>query len=203
VAIHPCTPTQACPAAHASVIGPNESRAGDGGAALVIKPEVRAPRLTRRGSSAPKTIVGGKRITAGAAVLIFAHETQNGPGSIARAVVSAAATTAKTRSNPRQTPRARVVIDGMPVRVGEPAPRTGLAHAHIVPKIQTPCMRAKHWENRLESVTGLSSLPTLFREEPSFDWRARAAKRHPWGQVPAEPFALACETLNQIIEIEA
>lgn len=63
--------------------------------------------------------------------------------------------------------------DGLPwsesgkrVRVGEPAPRTGLAHGHIVPKIQIPCMRAKHWGNEFESITGLSSLPTLFREEP-------------------------------------
>ena len=29
------------------------------------------------------------------------------------------------------------------VCVGEPAPRAGLAHAHIVPKIQTPCMGTK------------------------------------------------------------
>ncbi len=43
----------------------------------------------------------------------------------------------------------------------------------------------------------------LAHQPKSLDWRARAAKRHPWGQVPAEPFALACETLNQIIEIGA
>ena len=43
----------------------------------------------------------------------------------------------------------------------------------------------------------------LAHQPKSFDWRARAAKEHPWGQVPAEPFALACETLNQIIEIGA
>ena len=43
----------------------------------------------------------------------------------------------------------------------------------------------------------------LAHQPKSFDWRARAAKRHPWGQVSAEPFELACETLNQIIEIGA
>jgi mRNA interferase MazF len=35
----------------------------------------------------------------------------------------------------------------------------------------------------------------------SFDWRAREAKPHPWKQVPEDVFALACETLNQIIAI--
>lgn len=43
----------------------------------------------------------------------------------------------------------------------------------------------------------------LAHQPKSFDWRARNAKRHPWGQVPEHPFALACETLNQIIEIGA
>jgi mRNA interferase MazF len=35
----------------------------------------------------------------------------------------------------------------------------------------------------------------------SFDWRARRAKPHPLKKVPKESFALACETLNQIIDI--
>jgi mRNA interferase MazF len=41
----------------------------------------------------------------------------------------------------------------------------------------------------------------LGHQPKSFDWRARAAKPHPWKQVPEEPFAIACETLNQIIDI--
>jgi mRNA interferase MazF len=35
----------------------------------------------------------------------------------------------------------------------------------------------------------------------SFDWRARNAKPHPLKKVPEGPYARACETLNQIIEI--
>jgi mRNA interferase MazF len=35
----------------------------------------------------------------------------------------------------------------------------------------------------------------------SFDWRARKAKPHPWKKVPEESYALACETLNQIIDL--
>lgn len=41
----------------------------------------------------------------------------------------------------------------------------------------------------------------LTHQPKSFDWRARGAKVHPWKQVPAGVFALACESLNQIIEI--
>lgn len=41
----------------------------------------------------------------------------------------------------------------------------------------------------------------LGHQPQSFDWRAREAKPHPWKQVPEDVFALACETLNQIITI--
>lgn len=41
----------------------------------------------------------------------------------------------------------------------------------------------------------------LGHQPKSFDWRARGAKPHEWKQVPEDAFALACETLNQIIEI--
>jgi mRNA interferase MazF len=41
----------------------------------------------------------------------------------------------------------------------------------------------------------------LGHQPKSFDWRARAAKTHPWKQVSEDVFALACETLNQIIAI--
>ena len=54
------------------------------------------------------------------------------------------------------------------VCVGEPALLAGLAHTQILPKIQTPCTPRKPCENRLESITILSLLPTLFREDPLF-----------------------------------
>lgn len=43
----------------------------------------------------------------------------------------------------------------------------------------------------------------LAHQPKSFDWRARRARRHPWGQVSEDSYARACETLNQIIEIGA
>ena len=35
----------------------------------------------------------------------------------------------------------------------------------------------------------------------SFDWRARKAKPHPWKQAPQDAFTLACESLNQIVQL--
>ena len=41
----------------------------------------------------------------------------------------------------------------------------------------------------------------LGHQPKSFDWRVRAAKRHPWRQVPPDVFEEACETLNQIVDL--
>ena len=41
----------------------------------------------------------------------------------------------------------------------------------------------------------------LAHQPKSFDWRARNAKPHPLKKVPEAPYARACETLNQIIQI--
>jgi mRNA interferase MazF len=41
----------------------------------------------------------------------------------------------------------------------------------------------------------------LGHQPESFDWRVRAARPHPWKQVPENVFELSCETLNQIISI--
>ncbi len=41
----------------------------------------------------------------------------------------------------------------------------------------------------------------LAHQPKSFDWRMRAAKAHPWKQVPPAVFEASCETLNQIVAI--
>ena len=43
----------------------------------------------------------------------------------------------------------------------------------------------------------------LGHQPKSFDWRARNAKPHPWKRVPDDVYALACDTLEQIIQIGA
>ena len=41
----------------------------------------------------------------------------------------------------------------------------------------------------------------LCHQPKSFDWRARAAKPHPFKRLADDNFAAACALLNQIIEI--
>ena len=53
---------------------------------------------------------------------------------------------------------------------------------------------------RFKGPRGASSY-ILGHQPKSFDWRARKAKPHPLKKVPEESFVLACETLNQIIDI--
>jgi mRNA interferase MazF len=53
---------------------------------------------------------------------------------------------------------------------------------------------------RFNGARGAASY-ILGHQPKSFDWRARNAKPHPFKKVPDEAYALACETLNQIIGI--
>ena len=53
---------------------------------------------------------------------------------------------------------------------------------------------------KFDSPRGKASY-ILGHQPKSFAWRSRQAKPHPWRQIPEDIFALACETLNQIISI--
>jgi mRNA interferase MazF len=43
----------------------------------------------------------------------------------------------------------------------------------------------------------------LCHQPKSFDWKARAAKPHPWKHVPQEVLAAACGILDQIVALKA
>jgi mRNA interferase MazF len=53
---------------------------------------------------------------------------------------------------------------------------------------------------KLKGAKGVVSY-ILSHQPKSFDWRARSAKPHPWKQVPEASYIVACEALNQIIDI--
>ena len=53
---------------------------------------------------------------------------------------------------------------------------------------------------KLEGPKGVVSY-VLCHQPKSFDWRARKAKPHAWKKVPEDSYGLACEILNQIIDI--
>jgi len=84
--------------------------------AYAIKAKVLDPPARTFRFMAQKTMYGGKLITAGDAVFIFASEKEGGQGLIARGIVTHAKVLRKQRGVARQTPRVSVVIK-----------RTGLA----------------------------------------------------------------------------
>ena len=53
---------------------------------------------------------------------------------------------------------------------------------------------------KVKGAKGVTSY-ILGHQPKSFDWQARRARPRPWKQVPDETYALACETLNQIIDL--
>ena len=78
--------------------------------AYAIKAEVVDPRAKTFEFTAQKTMYGGKLITAGDTVFIFASENEGGQGLIARGIVTHSAATPRKRGIARQTPRVSVTI---------------------------------------------------------------------------------------------
>jgi hypothetical protein len=75
-----------------------------------IQAEVRDPWAETFAFSAQKTMYGGKHITKGDTIFVFASENEGGPGLIASGVVTAAKAIEKKRGIARQTPRVSITI---------------------------------------------------------------------------------------------
>ena len=80
-------------------------------AAFAIKAEGRDVRASRFAFSAQKTMYGGKRISAGDIVYIFASGNGDGEGLIARGVVTSAEAHPKPPGVDRWTPRVSIAVD--------------------------------------------------------------------------------------------
>ena len=78
--------------------------------AFAIKAEVRDPRAKMFAFTAQKTMYGGKHITEGDTVFVFASENEGGQGLIARGIVTSAEAIAKKRGIARQTPRVSITV---------------------------------------------------------------------------------------------
>src|SRR6267154_6459365 len=77
---------------------------------FAIKAKVVDRRARTFAFAAHKTMYGGKLITAGDTVFVFASENEGGQGLIARGIVTHAEAIAKKRGVARQTPRVSVTI---------------------------------------------------------------------------------------------
>ncbi len=77
---------------------------------FAIKAEVGDPEAETFMFSAQKTMYGGKQITKGDTIFVFASENEGGPGLSAHGVVTSAKAIAKKRGIARQTPRVSITV---------------------------------------------------------------------------------------------
>ena len=77
---------------------------------FAIKAEVTNPRAATFTFPAQKTMYGGKRITRGDTIFLFASENEGGPGLIASGVVTSAKATPRKPGIARQTPRVSLTV---------------------------------------------------------------------------------------------
>src|SRR5262245_24380869 len=77
---------------------------------FAIKAEVRERSAKTFEFSAQKTMYGGKHITKGDTIFVFASENEGGPGLFASGVITTAKAIAKKRGIARQTPRVSITI---------------------------------------------------------------------------------------------
>ena len=77
---------------------------------FAIKVEVSNPGAKTFAFKAQKTMYGGKHISTGDTIFVFASENEGGPGLVARGVVTSAAPIPRKRGIARQTPRVSIAI---------------------------------------------------------------------------------------------
>ena len=78
--------------------------------AYAIKADVADPRAKSFAFRAQKTMYGGKRVSAGDAIFVFASENEGGAGLVASGVVTAARPIPRKAGVARQTPRVSVTV---------------------------------------------------------------------------------------------
>lgn len=75
-----------------------------------IKVAITDPKAARWSFTGQKTMYGGKEISVGDAIFVFASENEGGVGLIAKGIVTEASAVPRRRGVARQTPRVNVSI---------------------------------------------------------------------------------------------
>jgi len=78
---------------------------------FAIKADVRDPSAETFAFPAQKTMYGGKHVTAGDTIFVFASENEGGAGLVARGVITSAEAVGKTNGIARQTPRVSIISE--------------------------------------------------------------------------------------------
>ena len=76
-----------------------------------IKVEIRDLRARSFVFNAQKTMYGGKKITAGDSIFVFASENEGGPGLVAHGIVTSARAVPLKPDIERQTPRVSITVE--------------------------------------------------------------------------------------------
>jgi len=129
---------------------------------FAIKAEVRDPRAKTFVFTAQKTMYGGKQISEGDTVFVFASENEGGQGLVARGIVTSAEAIARKRGIERQTPRVSIHVK-----------RTGLAKRALGRKELKPWtdwkdgrpeteLNFKYYRQATNKIVGLSDEAAAF-----------------------------------------
>jgi hypothetical protein len=78
---------------------------------FAIKATVNDPKARMFAFANQKTMYGGKRITKGDVIFVFASENEGGPGLVASGVVTGAEATPRKLGVDRQTPRVSITVE--------------------------------------------------------------------------------------------
>jgi len=133
--------------------------------AYAIKAEVAEPAAERFVFARQKTMYGGKHITAGDVVFVFASENEGGGGLIARGVVTSAEAVPLIPGVERQTPRVSVAI-ARTALAKRPLGRTELKpHANWNDGRPETEVNFKFYRQATNKIVGLTAETAAFLEE--------------------------------------
>jgi hypothetical protein len=132
--------------------------------AYAIKVEVSDPMAEMFVFERQKTMYGGKRVTVGDVIFVFASENEGGRGLAARGVVTSAEAIPRTPGVERQTPRVSVTVR-----------RTGLAKRRLGRTELKPCsdwrdgrpeteLNFKFYRQATNKIVGLTDSAAAFLE---------------------------------------
>jgi hypothetical protein len=129
-----------------------------------VKAEIRDPRAREFSFPRQKTMYGGKKISAGDTIYLFASENEGGQGLVAKGVVVSAQAVPRRAGVERQTPRVSIVVRRTAVA------KKALGRAQLKPhsewedgKPETE-LNFKFYRQATNKIVGLSARAASFLE---------------------------------------
>ena len=132
---------------------------------FAVKTEVIDPHATIFELERQKTMYGGKHVSAGDVIYVFASENEGGSGLIARGTVTASTPTPRVPGVERQTPRVSITIE----RTARARRRLGRAELRAFTDWESESpeseLNFKFYRQATNKIVGLSERAAAFLEE--------------------------------------